>query len=297
MKQITVVGAGGVGAETLKTLRNTSHKIRVIDRDFIDSDTLARQTLYTKADLGHLKAEVAAKKLGPKFAGVSEHLNQDNVDALLQGADVVLDCTDNWATRCVINTWALKHEKPWIFTSAIRNETMTTTVIPYKTSCFVCWNPKPQAPRSCRTEGIRKKTTAAAAKTQTTELEALLDGKPRLAGLLQYTDVQNKTCTTKPLSKNPSCPACVKKTFRLPQAKIATLCGNNEYLFQLDGPPDLKAWASLKPEKFGDVAKITWKNGEIIVFPSGRVLIRKLAEKEAKKAVDALQQKITSSLA
>ncbi len=287
-----VIGAGGVGAETLLLLKKANIKasIRIIDRDYVDADTLKRQTLYQKADLGKLKALVAAEKLGHRFVGISEHLSQDNADDLLQGADIVLDCTDNWATRAVINQWALKHRKAWIFTSAIRSQTMTTTLTP-NTPCFVCWNPHPAVPRSCRVEGIRKQTTTMAAQTQVSELEALLAAKPNLAGKLQYTDVDSKTCTTLALSKNPECPACIKKTFRLPENKAVTLCGDGEYLFQLDGAVDFKSLASLKAKKFGDVMKIRWKSGELVVFRSGRILTRGMDATPAKAAVEAIRQK------
>jgi len=295
MTRIAVIGAGGVGAETLLELKRASIKadIHIIDRDFVDADTLKRQTLFQQADVGRLKAMAAAEKLGKKFTAISEHLSGGNADALLKGATVVLDCTDNWATRCVINTWALQHQKPWIFTSAIRSQTMTTTVTS-ETACFVCWNPTPATPRSCRLEGIEKETTAMAAQTQTAELVAVLAKRPRLAGKLQLTDVQSKACTIKALSKNPECPACVKKTFHLPEQRTVTLCGDGEYLFQLDGAVDFKSFESFKPKKFGDVLKIKWKTAELVVFQSGRVLARGMTERHAKAAVDAIRQKMDS---
>ncbi len=293
MKRIIVVGAGGVGAETLLLLKKANIKasIRIIDRDFVDADTLKRQALYQKTDLGRLKAVAAARKLGPRFEDISEHLSENNAEDLLESADIVLDCTDNWATRCVINQWALKHRKAWIFTSAIRSQTMTTTLTP-NTPCFVCWNPNAATPRSCRVEGIQKQTTAMAAQTEVAELQALLAGRPRLAGKLQFTDVCNKTCTTLPLAKNPACPACVKKTFRLPEQKAVTLCGDGEYLFQLDGDVDFKALASLRAKKFGDVMKIRWKKGELVVFESGRILARAMSQSQAKAAVETIRQKM-----
>ncbi|MBI5225987.1 ThiF family adenylyltransferase [Candidatus Micrarchaeota archaeon] len=309
MKQIIVVGAGGVGAESLLRLKKAKKEgrlnatIRIIDRDFVDADTLKRQTLYNKADLGRLKAEVAAEKHngapGTKpdagFVGISEHLYEDNADQLLEDADVVMDCTDNWATRCVINQWAIEHSKPWIFTSAIRTQTMATTLTS-ETACFVCWNPNPATPRSCRVEGISKQTTAVAAQTQVGELITLIQGKPTLAGKLQFTDITNKTCATTALLKNPDCPACVNNSFRLPKAQVLTLCGEREYLFQLDGPIDFKALAFVQPKakKFGDVMKIRLKEGELVVFGSGRVLVRGFKPEEAQAAVAMLGQKIRS---
>ncbi|MDP2717346.1 MAG: ThiF family adenylyltransferase [Candidatus Micrarchaeota archaeon] len=288
--RVTVVGAGGVGAQTLLELSQTSHHITIIDRDIVDDDTLLRQALYAKTDVGRRKAFAAAEKLGPSFSARCDHLCFENAATLLSGANIVLDCTDNWATRCAINHWALKNGKQWIYTSAIRRETMATTLTP-KTPCFVCWNPVPATPRSCRAEGITREATAAAAKTQVLEFAGLLAGAPRLAGILQYTDTAAKTCATTPLSKNPACPACVKKTFRPPAQKAAVLCGDGEYLFEAKTTFSKEALASLCPKSFGDVMKIEWKKGELVIFKNGRVLSRGLSEANATAAVEAMVQK------
>lgn len=288
MAKITVVGAGGVGAQTLLELYNTTHDVTAIDRDVVEKSSLARQRLYTKSDVGKLKAHAAQEKLG--IHGVDAHLNEDNVDALFNGVDVVLDCTDNWQTRCVINAGALATRTPWLFTSAIRDESMATTITP-QTPCFVCWNPKPKNPRSCRVEGIREVATRTAAQTQVQELESLLHGRPRLAGILQYTNTSTKTCATKALTKNPKCPACIKKTFQIPKAKSVVLCGDGEYLLETGVPFTKEALSSMNPKKFGNVLKIKFQDGELIAFPSGRLLSRGLTQKQAEAAAEQLKQK------
>lgn len=289
--RIVVVGAGGVGAETLKLLFKTDSqaRIRVIDRDFVDEDTLKRQNLYTKKDLGKLKTNAVQEKLG--FDGICEHLDFSNAERLLQDAKVVLDCTDNWQTRCVINAWALKLGKPWIYTAAIRNETMCATLTP-NSACFVCFNEKSASPKSCRIEGITREATFIAGQTQVDELSHLLNGVPRLEGKLQYTDTKTRTCLTLQLRKTPDCKACVKKTFRIPKTKAVVLCGEREYLFRLKGRFSGKKLSSFQPARFGDVLKIKWKKGEIVLFPTGRVLVRNLPKTEAERAFCALLQKI-----
>ncbi len=289
--RIAVVGAGGVGAQTLLELAKPRHHTTIIDRDIVDQDTLSRQTLYNRDDIGRLKADIAAEKLGPRFFAKAEHLDQDSASVLLAGANVVLDCTDNWQTRCVINQWALQTGTPWIFTSAIKHETMATTLTG-KTACFVCWNPRRKTPRSCRAEGITRDATTLAAKTQAAELARLCAGKPALAGILQYTDTAQKTCARTALEKNPACPACVKKTFCLPKQKAAVLCGDGEYLFETGRRTDGRALASFRPKKFGDVLKVAWKKGELVVLAGGRILTRGLTQREATSAVDALLQKM-----
>lgn len=291
--RIIVVGAGGIGAETLKLLFQTDipAEVRVIDRDFVEKDGLSRQTLYTEKDVGKLKANAVFEKLG--FEAFSEHLDAENAASLLEGADAILDCTDNWATRCVLNAYGLENKVPWIFTSAIREESMCATFTP-NTACFVCFNEKPAAPRSCRTEGITREATRIGARTQVDELARLLKGRPSLAGTLQYTDAKNRTCLTREIRKNPRCPACVKRTFVLPKASVATLCGDREFLFEtkkIFGPKTLR---SVTGEKTKDVYRIAAFSGELILFPSGRILARGLEKKEASTAVDALLQRLES---
>ncbi|MBI4360190.1 ThiF family adenylyltransferase [Candidatus Micrarchaeota archaeon] len=290
MANITVVGAGGVGAQTLLELSNAStrHTINVIDRDVVEESGLARQRLYTKSDVGKLKAHAAQERLG--VHGIDAHLNEDNADELLKGADAVLDCTDNWQTRCAMNAWALKTKKPWVFTSAIRDESMATTLAP-QTPCFVCWNPEPKTPRSCRIEGIREETTRIAAQTQVQELRQLLQKKPRLAGVLQYTNATTKTCATTRIKKNPNCPACVKKTFQTPKTNAALLCGDGEYLFETGVSFTKDALSSLNPKPFGDVMKIRFRKGELVVFSTGRILSRGLSQRQAEAAVEHIKQK------
>ena len=111
-----------------------------------------------------------------------------------------------------------------------------------------------------------------AAETQIAELEKLLKKTPGLAGMLQYTDTQNNVCLALPLKKNPQCPACVRKTFRIPKTKAAILCGDGEFLFELKRDVDLESLKSFRQKRFGDVLKIRWKQGEFVVFASGRVL-------------------------
>lgn len=288
MANITVVGVGGVGAQALLELSKTSHRITAIDRDIVEESTIGRQDLYTQQDLGRSKAKAAEDKLG--LTGINTHLSEDNADELLGGADVVLDGTDNWQTRCVINAWAIKHQKSWIFTSAIRDETMSATITP-QTPCFVCWNPKPKTPRSCRVEGIQKETTTVAAKTQTQELERLLKDTPQLTGTLQYTNTASKTCATQPLHKNPNCPACVKHTFQLPKTDAFVLCGDNEYLFETGKAFTKDALASLDPKAFGDVFKIKYGGAEAIAFPTGRLLVRGKSKHQAHEISEIVKQK------
>ncbi len=290
MANIIVIGAGGTGGQTLQLLPKNRH-VTAIDRDFVDLATLGRQTLYTERDLGRLKAGVAEEKLG--IRGISEHLNPKNAAALLKGADIVVDCTDNWETRCVINEWALKSKKPWVFTSAIKKEAMLTTITP-KTACFVCWNPRPKKPRSCSEEGITLETTATIAKEAAKEANRLLQNRPKYAGLLLYIDLQNGIRTAKPLLQNPDCSACVKKTFKLPKHKTATLCGGSEFLFETLAKPDGKKLTSLKPERIGSTIKIKWKGGLVFVLPNGRIITKGLNRREAERAAAMLAQKLQS---
>ncbi len=290
---VAVVGVGGIGANTALQLARTGfQKLVLIDRDFIEQNNLPRQKLFDAGDVGFLKAAAAKKKLEKSGANViasTEHLNQWNVTRLLEKTDIVLDCTDNVQTRFVLNEYCLRARKPWIFSAAIRSEVMISTIIPEKTPCFACWNPKQTLPRSCSVEGISPTATALAAKKQVEELISLLEGKPRYAGILFYADKKTGASTTINLQKNLACVACARspktkkniaeKNQEIVEADDAStpafaLCGNKEYFFQ----------NNVRGLKTKRIIELKTRPGKIVLLPNGNVITKGLNEEQAKRA-------------
>ncbi len=300
---VAVVGVGGIGANTALQLAKAGfQKLVLIDRDFIEQNSLPRQKLFDAGDVGFLKAAAAKKKLeetGANVTAFTEHLNRWNVTRLLEKADVVLDCTDNVQTRFILNEYCLRARKPWIFSAAIRSEVMISTIIPEKTPCFACWNSKPTLPRSCSVEGITLTATVLAAKTQVKELTSLLEDKPRYAGILFYADKKTGASTTINLQKNLACAACSPKTKKTVAEKnqeivethgastpapAFALCGNKEYFFQ----------NNLRGLKTKRVIELKTRSSKIILLPNGNVITKGLNEAQAKRAnarvINAIKQ-------
>ena len=236
---IAIVGAGGIGANTALFLRKALPRaqITIIDRDYVDEGALKRQLLYKKGDLGKPKVLAAAEKLGAR--GIFENLDAKNAGRLLKSSKIILDCTDSWQARAVINNYCLETGTPWIFSSAIRSEAMLSTVTP-ETPCWLCWNPEPKTPRSCSSEGITLRATTTIARAQVAEAARLLKGKPKYAGKLLYIDTGTGFKTVKQLKRNPECGACVLRLG--PASQPITVCSEHEHLFIFKKKPDLSRY-------------------------------------------------------
>src|SRR6202045_4391355 len=143
---VVVVGCGAIGAATANlVVRAGVGRIRIIDRDFVEPSNLQRQTLFDEADARDAlpKAVAAERKLRSLNSSVSVEglvadLNPHNAEQLLAGFDLVLDGTDNFETRFLINDFAVKSGRPWIYAAAVASYGLTMTVQPGKRACLAC---------------------------------------------------------------------------------------------------------------------------------------------------------------
>jgi molybdopterin-synthase adenylyltransferase len=161
---VAIVGCGAIGSAVAALLgRSGVGTIRIIDRDYVEPSNLQRQSLFEEADARESlpKAIAAARRIAafnshivvePKIAD----LTPDNVEELLQGAAILLDGTDNFETRYLINDYAVKNRVPWIYAAAVGSYGVTLNVLPGITSCLACLFPdSPQGTfETCETAGI-----------------------------------------------------------------------------------------------------------------------------------------------
>lgn len=149
-----VVGAGAVGSPAAAVLgQRPGLFVRILDPDTVSLSNLPRQVLYTDADLGLNKAGVLARRLGHPEWAVPAALSYDNADRWLSGADVVVDGTDNWDARKIIDAWCRRHKKPWLFLSALRWEAQASLIVP-EGPCLTClFGPGQQGP-ACFEVGV-----------------------------------------------------------------------------------------------------------------------------------------------
>jgi len=158
--RVLIVGVGGLGCPAAQYLgaAGVGH-ITLVDGDCVDRANLQRQILFADADVGELKAEVGAARLRAnnphiEVATVCEHLSPDNAQALIAAADLVLDCTDNFATRYLINDVSLLTGTPWLFASVVQLSGQIALFTP-DSACFRCLFPEaPEGVADCNSAGV-----------------------------------------------------------------------------------------------------------------------------------------------
>src|SRR5438067_5830088 len=184
--RIAIVGCGAIGSAVAALLgRAGVGTIRIIDRDYVDASNLQRQSLFDESDVAASlpKAIAAAKKIAafnseivvePEVADVTP----DNVDRLLTDVQLVLDGTDNFETRYLLNDFAIKTSIPWIYAAAVASYAVTMNILPGETACMACLldeSPKGML-ETCDTSGILNPAVNWVASIQAAETIKLLVG-------------------------------------------------------------------------------------------------------------------------
>ena len=148
---VGVVGCGATGAAAASLLARAGvGAITLVDRDFVEESNLQRQILFDEADAreGLPKSEAARRKIGlfnsgiRVFAHVAD-LVPANIHELLADAHILVDATDNFETRYLLNDYAIEQGRPWIYTAAVGDYAATMNVLPGETACLACLFPRP----------------------------------------------------------------------------------------------------------------------------------------------------------
>jgi len=292
----TIIGLGALGSTLANHLvRAGVGYVRLCDRDFVELDNLQRQVLYDEDDVkGNLpKAAAAAAKLSrinsevkldPRVCDV----NHANAEELAKDVDIVLDGTDNFETRFVLNDACVKLGKPWVYGGCVGSYGMVMAVLPGEGPCFACLVgdlPAPGTSATCDTAGVLNTAVSIVASFQANEALKILAGRREaLAGGLQTLDVWQNTSQLIRVPRSPSCPVCVKRGFRHLEANpsaATSLCGRNAV--QITPPPgstlDLAA-AEKRLAPLGQVRrnayllKVSVDGCELTLFPDARAIIQ-----------------------
>jgi adenylyltransferase/sulfurtransferase len=239
-----IVGCGALGSAHAESLARAGvGKLRIADRDFVESSNLQRQTMFTEQDASERlpKAIAAAshiKELNSEIEVEPEvtDVNYSNVERLLSGCDVVLDGTDNFATRYLVNDACVKHEVNWIYGAAVGSYGVTMTIRPHQTPCLRCVfeeaPPAASAP-TCDTAGVIMPIISVVAAVQVAEALKLLTGQTESLhrSLMQFDMWRNEWRKINPGSPAPDCPTCGLAKFATLEAAsgdfAAVLCGRN----------------------------------------------------------------------
>jgi molybdopterin/thiamine biosynthesis adenylyltransferase len=265
---VAIVGCGATGAASASLLARAGvGTLTLIDRDFVESSNLQRQVLFDEADAAASlpKAEAARRKIALFNSSVVVHshiadLVPANIASFLAGADLVLDATDNFETRYLINDFAVQQSVPWIYAAAIGAYAATMNILPaflssnqsrsYEpTACLACIFPAPPSGpvETCDTAGILSTAVNLAASIQVTEALKFLTGQPHLMrrSLVSFDLWANQHSEISTSTPDPACPVCAARVFThlsgVGRPHI-TLCGRNSVqIHEHHRPVDLAA--------------------------------------------------------
>lgn len=295
--RVLIVGAGALGcAQSEMLARAGIGHLRIVDRDFVELTNLQRQTLFCEADAEQRlpKAVAADRRLAQINSSVDieaivADVNNSNVESLIKNCDLVIDGTDNFQTRYLLNDACVKSGVTWIYGAAVSSYGTTMTVIPGKTPCLRCIFPEmPDAGSSptCDTAGVIMPIIQAIAATQVAEAFKILVGDlDSLHGSLMQLDMwSNERHAIKLGANDPDCIACGKQVFEFLDADrvefSAVLCGRNAVqIAPASGGFDLEALARRLGSRGNVTAneyllRFTSNGHEITVFSDGRAIVK-----------------------
>ncbi|NJE85929.1 HesA/MoeB/ThiF family protein [Thermococcus sp. CX2] len=288
---VAVVGAGALGSWEVYFLHKLGvGRIIVIDRDFVDESDLPR-TIYTSDDVGKPKVEVLKERF-ENVIGYFEDLNPSTVH-LLDEADLIIDGTDNIYTRQVINDYAVKSNKPWIYVGILATYGNLMPIIPGKTACFRCLMPKlPSRPMpTCAVAGIMSYVPPLAASLAVTLAAKILLGKEVKSELIFF-DTKTLDFEKVEIPRREDCDVCVRHnfTFLEKQMRIEHMCDGSIQItpperMSVDLDELAKRLDALGIEYIKTSQFIQFEDdyAEILIFKGGRMVVRGAEdEKEAK---------------
>lgn len=292
---VAIVGCGATGAAAAALLARAGvGTLILIDRDFVEASNLQRQVLFDEADAAAAtpKAEAARHQIARfnRDVTVRAHvadLVPDNIHALLADAGLILDATDNFETRYLINDYAVEQHRPWIYAAAIGSYAATMNILPGVTACLACVFPKPPSGvvETCDTAGILNTAVNFAASLEVTEALKYLTGRESemRRTLLAWDLWQNERSEIQAGRPRSGCEVCTARNFahlRGEGRPHITLCGRNSVqIHEHHRPVDLAATAArLRPH--GEVRHngllLQFRRGAhtMTLFADGRALIQ-----------------------
>ncbi|ADV61961.1 UBA/THIF-type NAD/FAD binding protein [Isosphaera pallida ATCC 43644] len=298
--RVTICGCGALGTVLANHLARAGVGfLRIVDRDFIETHNLQRQILFDEADVASNlpKAEAAARKVRAinstiEVEPIVTDIDHTNILDLTADVDLILDGTDNFETRYLINDAAVKLGKPWIYGGVIGSEGQTMTILPGETPCLRCvveTAPPPGMAPTCETAGVLGPAVSVVASFEAIEAIKLLAGQfealNRNLILIDVWDWTWRALKIAKLREKVNCPCCKGRQFDWLDGKegshTTTLCGRNAVQVAHRRPEPID-FAELS-RNLGPAAQARFNNfmlrfqadgHEFTVFPDGRAIIK-----------------------
>jgi len=296
--RVLIVGCGALGSAQAEALARAGvGRLRIADRDFVESSNLQRQTMFTESDASerlpkaiacarHIREINSEVTVDPEIVDV----NHSNVERLISECDVVLDGTDNFSTRYLINDACVKHNVPWIYGAAVGSYGVTMTIRPDDGPCLRCVFPEPPPAASaptCDTAGVIMPIISIVAAVQVTEALKLLTGHidSLHKSLMQFDVWRNEWRRIGITDRDPECLTCAIRRFETLAADdrefAAVLCGRHAVQVSPAHPVQVDLLAlSQRLKSAGEVKGneylLRFRTGkyELTVFQDARSIIR-----------------------
>jgi adenylyltransferase/sulfurtransferase len=312
--RVTLCGCGALGTVLANALvRAGVGHLRLVDRDFIETSNLQRQVLFDEKDVADNlpKAEAAARKLasinsGVRVEPVVTDVDRTNIVGLVEDADLILDGTDNFEIRYLINDVAVKLGKPWVYGGCLGSHGQTMTILPGETPCLRCVfeaAPAPGEVGTCETAGVLGPVVNIIASLQATEAIKILTGRREQVNReLIYLDVWDnvqRRIRIAPLLGKVDCPCCQRRNFEWLEgqhgSQTTSLCGRNAVQVSHRTPARLSfeemahhlraMTAQVSYNRF--LLKFDVEGYEFTVFPDGRAIIKGTADEDRARTLYA----------
>jgi molybdopterin-synthase adenylyltransferase len=293
-----VVGCGALGSVIANTLvRAGVGRLRIVDRDFLELNNLQRQVLYDEDDVaaGLPKAIAAKNRLARinteiEIDAVVADVDHANIQRLLAGVDCLIDGTDNFETRFLLNDAAVECGLPWIYGGCLGAEGQTLTIVPGQTPCLRCLVPEPPPPGSaptCDSAGILGTIIGVIASLEANEALKILSGhSAAISRTWTVLDLWDNTLRQIKLdsARSADCPCCVRREFPWLQGErgshTAVLCGRNSVQLSFPGRAAMSLDAlAAKLAAVGEVSRNKYLVRaaigayQLTIFPDGRAVI------------------------
>jgi molybdopterin-synthase adenylyltransferase len=307
-----ICGCGALGSLLANTLvRAGVGKVRLVDRDFVELSNLHRQTLFDEADVaaGLPKAAAAAEKLrkinsAVEIEAIVAHVGPDNIESLCSGVDVIVDGTDNFETRYLLNDAAVLLNLPWVYGGCVGAEGQTMTILPGETGCLRCLLPECPPPGStptCDTAGVLAPIVGVIASIQAQEAIKILSGhRESVSRQLTVVDLwQNRMMQldVQDLRERSDCPACKHRQFAWlagqQGSRAAVLCGRNAVQLTQPGSAMPLDELARRLEGLGRVTRnafllrLKLEEFELTLFPDGRAIVQGTDDPDVARTVYA----------
>ncbi|MDM5187194.1 thiazole biosynthesis adenylyltransferase ThiF [Bacillus sp. DX4.1] len=297
-KHVLIIGAGALGSANAEMLvRAGVGKVTIVDRDYIDWSNLQRQQLYCEADVeNNLPKAVAAKR---RLQAINSHVaveayvqdvTAEELEQLITNVDVMIDATDNFETRFIVNDISQKHSIPWVYGACVGSYGLSYTILPGKTPCLSCLLQSiPLGGATCDTAGIISPAVSHVVSHQVTEtLKMLVEDYEALRdGLVSFDVWKNEySCMNVQKLRKQNCPSCGEEAIypylsKENTSKTAVLCGRNTVQIR---PPhkeklDFDRYKGMLQDRVADLTvnpyllSFSVDGKRLVAFQDGRVLV------------------------